>query len=131
MKVLVVDDELHITTLLKLTLEMNGYEVVIANDGVEALERVESDHPDLILLDIKMPRLNGWQVCEKLKSDELTRSIPIIMVTAFAQNEARQRSLELGADDFVSKPFESTLLLESIQKVLNKSSDGSSPAPSA
>ena len=126
MKVLVVDDELHITALLKFTLEMNGYEVVIANDGMEAMEKVESVRPDLILLDIKMPRLNGWQVCEKLKSNELTKNIPIIMVTAFAQKEAQQRSMELGADEYISKPFEGSFLLETVKKVSDKNSDRSS-----
>jgi DNA-binding response OmpR family regulator len=119
MKVLVADDEVHIVMLLKITLEMNGYEVILARDGLEALEKVTSDSPDLILLDIKMPKLNGWQVCEKLKSNEQTRKIPIIMVTAFAQSEARQRSLDLGADDYITKPFESSFLLESIKKVID------------
>ncbi len=121
MRILVVDDEIHIRTLLKITLEMTGYEVDVAADGQEALERVEAQIPDLLLLDIKMPRLNGWQVCEKLKSDDKTKNIPIIMVTAFGQKEARQRSMDLGANEFISKPFETPALLETIKILLEKS----------
>ncbi|OGR96961.1 MAG: hypothetical protein A2902_05530 [Elusimicrobia bacterium RIFCSPLOWO2_01_FULL_64_13] len=123
-KILVVDDEIHITTLLKITLELNGYSVAVARDGMEALEKVPTESPDLILLDIKMPRMNGWQVCEKLKSDESTKNIPVIMVTAFSQKEARERSIALGASDFIGKPFESPVLLDRIKKVLE---DPSSP----
>lgn len=119
-KILVVDDEIHITTLLKINLEICGFVVDVARDGVEALERVDANPPNLILLDIKMPRLNGWQVCEKLKADDKTSEIPIIMVTAFGQNEARQRSFDLGADEFMAKPFESSDLLEVINAVIRK-----------
>ena len=124
MKILVADDEIHITTLLKITLEMHGYTVAVANDGAEALEKVEADLPDLVLLDIKMPQMNGWQVCEKLKSDERTKNIPVIMVSAFAQKEAKQRSFDLGASEFIAKPFESAFLLEIIQKVMKSCADG-------
>ena len=118
MRILVADDETHIRTLLKISLEMEGYEVDAAADGQEALEKIEAQLPDLILLDIKMPVLNGWQVCERLKAGERTRNIPVVMVTAFGQKEARQRSLDLGADDFIAKPFETPALLEVIKKVL-------------
>lgn len=120
MKILVVDDEIHIRTLLKITLEMVGYEVDIAADGQEALERIEAQIPDLILLDIKMPNLNGWQVCERVKTDEKTKHVPIIMVTAFGQKEARQRSFDLGADEFIPKPFETQALLETVKKLLDR-----------
>ena len=119
MRILVADDEIHIRTLLKITLEMSGYEVDVAADGQEALEKIDAQPPDLILLDIKMPRLNGWQVCERVKSDESTKRIPIIMITAFGQKEARQRSMELGADEFIAKPFETPSLLELVKKLLN------------
>ncbi len=121
MRILIADDEIHIRTLLKITLEMEGYEVAMAADGQEALDRIDDQVPDLILLDIKMPNMNGWQVCEKLKSDEKTRNIPIIMVTAFGQKEARQRSLDLGADEFFPKPFETPALLEVVKKLINRS----------
>lgn len=120
MRILVADDEIHIRTLLKITLEMVGYEVDVAQDGQEALEMIEAHPYDLLLLDIKMPKLNGWQVCERIKIDEKTKHIPIIMVTAFGQREARQRSLELGADEFIAKPFETPMLLDCVQKLINK-----------
>ena len=120
MKILVADDEIHIRTLLKITLEMVGYEVEVAADGQEAIDKLEEGSYDLLLLDIKMPRLNGWQVCEKVKSDEKMKHIPVIMVTAFGQREARQRSFDLGADEFIAKPFETTSLLETVQKLLNR-----------
>lgn len=120
MKILVVDDEIHIRTLLKITLEMVGYEVDMAADGQEALEIIGVQIPDLILLDIKMPILNGWQVCERVKTDEKTKHVPIIMVTAFGHKEARQRSLDLGADEFIPKPFETPVILETIKKLLDR-----------
>ena len=124
MKILIAEDEIHIITLLEFTLEMAGYQVCTAQNGLEVLEKVHSERPDLILLDIKMPELNGWQICEKLKSEEKTNKIPIIIVTAFAQKEAKDRSLELGADDFISKPFDGKALLECIQKVMRKRDEG-------
>jgi len=125
--ILVVDDETHIRTLLKITLEIESYQVTLANDGQEALDKISAQIPDLILLDIKMPNLNGWQVLEKIKSDEKTRNIPVIMVTAFGQKEARQRSFDLGVDEFISKPFETKTLLESIRKILDRPNPCTSP----
>ena len=75
-KILVVDDEEHIVMILKDSLEFSGFQVITAYDGVEALERVEKDQPDLIVLDIGMPKLDGWEVCRRLKSDEKTRTFP-------------------------------------------------------
>jgi len=120
MKILIGEDEVHIITLLKFTLEIAGYEVRVAQNGLEVIEQVRLDRPDLILLDVKMPEMNGWQVCEKLKSDEKTKSIPIIIVTAFVQKEAQDRSLELGADDFITKPFDSKALLVCVDRVLQR-----------
>ena len=128
MRILVADDEIHIRTLLKITLEMSGYEVEVAADGQEAMEKIAAHRPDLILLDIKMPRLNGWQVCERVKTDETTKKIPIIMITAFGQKEARQRSMDLGADEFIAKPFETPNLLELVQKLLG---NGQIPPPAS
>ena len=119
-QVLVVDDELHITTLLCAALKVNGYEVCTACDGVEALELIDLKHPDLILLDIQMPRMDGWQVCEKLKGQEATKDIPLIIVTAYGQKENREKSLKLGADDFITKPFEISHLIERVKKFLQK-----------
>jgi len=119
-KILVVEDEPHISSLLKATLEMIGYEVSVAQDGVEGLEKVSLEHPDLILLDVKMPRMNGWEVCEKLKSDTETKKIPFIIVTAYSNKESRQKSMDFGADDFLPKPFESQILIASVEKALKR-----------
>ena len=102
-RVLVVDDEQNIVDILQFNLEREGYEVVTASDGLEGLDKARSCDPDLILLDVMMPEMDGFQVCEKLRSeDKLT---PIIMLTAREEEADRVMGLELGADDYVSKPF--------------------------
>ena len=119
MKILVADDEIHITTLLKITLEMHGYTVMVANDGAEALEKVEADLPDLVLLDIKMPQMNGWQVCEKLKSDERTKNIPVLILTNFGQKEKIDQCLNLGAEDYLIKAhFVPSEVIDRIKKII-------------
>jgi two-component system alkaline phosphatase synthesis response regulator PhoP len=121
-KILVVDDEEHIVMILKDSLEFSGFQVVTAYDGLEALERVEKDKPDLIVLDIGMPKLDGWEVCKRLKSDEKTKSIPIIILTAYAQTSDQRKGAQLGADRFISKPCDLTYLVEEINSLLaNKS----------
>ncbi len=117
-KILVVDDEEHIVMILKDSLEFSGFQVVTAYNGVEALERVESDHPDLIVLDIGMPKLDGWEVCRRLKSEEKTKNIPIIILTAYAQASDQRKGAQLGADRFVTKPCDLTYLVEEINTLL-------------
>ena len=102
-RVLVVDDEQNIVDILRFNLEKEGFEVITAADGLEGLAKARSCDPDLILLDVMMPEMDGFQVCEKLRSeDKLT---PIIMLTAREEEADRVMGLELGADDYVSKPF--------------------------
>ncbi len=117
-KILVVDDEEHIVMILKDSLEFSGFQVVTAYNGLEALERVEQDQPDLVVLDIGMPKLDGWEVCRRLKSDEKTRHLPIIILTAFAQTSDQRKGAELGADRFVTKPCDLTFLVEEINSLL-------------
>ena len=100
-KILVVDDELHITMLLSATLGVTGYEVVAAHDGVEALEKVNAERPDLIILDIKMPNLNGWEVCRQLKKGAQTKKIPIIIITYRGREKDRYSSVILGKEKSV------------------------------
>lgn len=119
-KILVVDDEEHIVMILKDSLEFSGFQVVTAYNGLEALERVEQDHPDLIVLDIGMPKLDGWEVCRRLKADEKTRTIPVIILTAYAQASDQRKGAELGADRFVTKPCDLTYLVEEINTLLAK-----------
>ena len=102
-RVLVVDDEPNIVDILRFNLEREGYEVITAEDGVQGLEMARSSDPDLILLDVMMPEMDGFEVCRELRrEDKLT---PIIMLTAREEEADRVMGLELGADDYVSKPF--------------------------
>jgi putative two-component system response regulator len=109
-KVLIVDDEEKNLRLLEALLAPLSLDIILARDGKEALEKARSGHPDLILLDIQMPKLNGLEVVKILKNDKKTSIIPIVMVTAFNEVEDRVKALEAGADDFLSKPVEKTEL---------------------
>ncbi|WP_261934058.1 response regulator transcription factor [Staphylococcus aureus] len=102
-KVLVVDDEHSIVTLLKYNLETAGYEVVVAFDGDEALEKVESEQPDLIILDVMLPKKDGIDVCKTVRTNK--NLVPILMLTAKNDEFDRVLGLELGADDYMTKPF--------------------------
>ena len=103
-KVLVVDDELRMRDLLSDFLPREGYNVLLASDGDEAIELAKKVDPQVILLDISMPKINGLEVCKRLKTEEKTRFIPIIMMTGFAYE--KMEAVEAGADDFLSKPFD-------------------------
>lgn len=102
-KIMVVDDDKNICELLRLYLEKEGYQVVIANDGKEAVELNEKEDPELILLDIMLPQLDGWQVCREIRKKS---QVPIIMLTAKGEVFDKVLGLELGADDYIVKPFE-------------------------
>ena len=117
-KILVVDDEEHIVMILKDSLEFSGFHVVTAFNGEEALEMVAKDHPDLIVLDIGMPKLDGWEVCRRLKGNDATKQIPIIILTAYAQMSDKKKGAALGAERFVSKPCDLTYLVEEINALL-------------
>ncbi len=116
--ILVVDDSHLSAQLVQIYLERAGYQVVLAHDGEEALARVESTPPDLIILDVMMPHLDGFTVCQQLKSDSRTWFIPIILLTALTQSRDRVRGIEAGADDFVSKPFNREELLARVRSLL-------------
>ena len=119
-KILVVDNEVHIVMILKDSLEFSGFQVVTALDGEEALERVAQDSPDLLVLDIGMPKMDGWEVCHRLKSDAKTRDIPIIILTAYAQTSDQKKGAQLCADRFITKPCDLTYLVEEINTLLSK-----------
>lgn len=119
-KILVVDDEKEIVNILCTSLEMQGYETLSAFDGQEGLDMARNEKPDLILLDIVMPRLNGYQVCRELKKDEATKSIPILMLTAKTQESDQFWGKETGADEYITKPFDTLNLLELIRQFLEK-----------
>jgi CheY-like chemotaxis protein len=117
-KILVVDDEAHIVMILKDSLEFSGFQVITAYNGEEALESVAKDNPDLIVLDIGMPKMDGWEVCRRLKSNEGTKRIPIIILTAYAQMSDQKKGAALGAERFISKPCDLTFLVEEINALL-------------
>ena len=119
-KILIVDDELDTLLPLKRALEMEDFNVVEAQDGVEALEKVRSEIPDLVLLDLMLPKLNGFEVCLRLKQDEATSSIPIIMLTAKGETSDKIEGIEIGADDYVTKPFNLDELKARIKAVLRR-----------
>ncbi|MDE5995440.1 MAG: response regulator transcription factor [Eubacterium sp.] len=117
-KILVVDDDLHICELLKLYLENENYTVYVANDGQAAVETFAAKSPDLVLLDIMLPKMDGWQVCREIRK---TSSAPIIMLSAKGETFDKVLGLELGADDYVTKPFEAKEVMARIKAVLRRS----------
>lgn len=116
--VLIVDDNAQNVELLQAFLESLPVKIVTASDGVEALEKIQENPPDLILLDIMMPRMSGFQVCRKLKSDPKTRDIQILMVTALNELGDIEQAAECGTDDFVSKPVNKFELLTRVKSLL-------------
>ncbi|TVQ30594.1 MAG: response regulator [Phycisphaeraceae bacterium] len=116
--ILVVDDNEQNLELLQAYLEEIGAEIRPARDGIEAISAVEADQPDLILLDVMMPRMSGFQVCSKLKSDPATRDIPIVMVTALNEVGDIERAVECGADDFLTKPVHKLELVTRVKSLL-------------
>lgn len=116
-KVLVADDDSNIAELLRLYLEKEGYTVSIAGDGEQALARFNAENPDLVLLDIMMPKLDGWQVCREIRKKS---NCPIIMITAKSETFDKVLGLELGADDYVVKPFDAKEIVARIKAVLRR-----------
>ena len=116
--VLVVDDDPVIQKLLQVNFELEGYKVITASDGVEGLARAQADHPDAIILDIMMPRMNGLEVARALKADPSTDAIPVLLLSAKAQASDVAIGMEIGADDYITKPFDPAELLERVGDLL-------------
>ena len=116
--VLIVEDDRNIADLLRLYLENEGYEVVIANDGLKGVELFKSSQPSLVLLDVMLPGMDGWGVCRAIRSESKT---PIIMLTAKSETEDKVSGLKQGADDYITKPFEMKEVLARIEAVLRRS----------
>lgn len=119
-KILVVDDEKEIVNTLKIALESDNYNVVEAYSGDGAIRKAHSEAPDLILLDIMLPDMTGYEICIKIRKDPLTRSIPVIMLTGMGET-GRIPGMELGADDYITKPFDLNILKTKIRKALRNS----------
>lgn len=124
-KILIVDDEENIVELLKFNLQNAGYKVFTARDGVEALTIATNEIPNLVLLDLMLPGIDGLEVCKKLKGDNITSSISIIMLTAKSEELDKILGLELGADDYITKPFSIRELLARVKAVLRRSNNES------
>ena len=120
-KILIVDDDPDIRDVLQLTLTSEGYDVLQAGDGEEALAQVQRGLPDLVILDYMMPRLDGGQVCQRLKKDLLLRHLPVIILSARGESPDKVRGLDAGADDYIVEPFEPEELLARVRMVLRRS----------
>jgi len=119
-KILVVDDEIRVLTVIQKRLESSGYEVITAMDGNEALLKARGENPDLIILDLILPKLNGYQVCSILKRDSFYKQIPILMLTARTQEKDVDEGMRVGADAYMTKPFKNEILLGQIEQLLTK-----------
>lgn len=118
-RILAVDDEQSIRKLVSVTLEGRGYEVDTAADGQEALEKATATKPDLVVLDIMMPKMDGWEVARRLRDDEQTKGIPIIFLSAAGQFESQLHGLESGSADYLTKPFTPSELADLVTATLN------------
>ncbi|MYL24406.1 response regulator [Halomonas alkaliantarctica] len=118
--VLVVDDEPNIVLSLEFLMEQAGFEVTTAEDGEQALASVKSAQPDLILLDISLPGISGFDVLEQLRAQPETERLPIIMLTAHGREVEREKGMALGADDYITKPFSTQTLVEKVKGLLNE-----------
>ncbi|WP_345438097.1 response regulator transcription factor [Actinoallomurus vinaceus] len=123
-RVLVVDDDEVIRQLIAVNLQLEGFEVVTAVDGQDCLDRVRDIAPDVITLDVMMPRLDGWVTAIKLRDDPLTRGIKVVMITARAQEHDIRRGHEIGVDAYVTKPFDPALLIRTVRELA-----GAGPVP--
>ncbi|WP_234121078.1 response regulator transcription factor [Clostridium hydrogenum] len=119
-KILVVDDEEHIIQLIKFNLEKNGYKVISAIDGIEGLKIAKSERPQLVLLDLMLPGLDGYDVCREIRKDNNISNMPVIMITAKGEELDKILGLELGADDYITKPFSVRELMARVKAVLRR-----------
>ncbi len=116
--ILVAEDQEHIRSLITYKLKNSGYTVVTAVDGLEAIKKAEETNPDLILLDVMMPLLTGFEVLARLKQHEKLKTVPVLMVTAQSQEDEVIKGLELGADDYITKPFSPNELVARVKTIL-------------
>lgn len=120
-KILVIDDQPSITKLVSVKLTKEGFKVIEALDGEEGLNKAKEERPDLIILDVMMPRMDGWEVREKLREDRHCQNIPVIMLTAMGHFEEQLKGLEGGIEDYLTKPFSPAALAGLVKEVLDES----------
>jgi len=123
-KILAVDDEKHIVRLVQVNLERAGYAVVTASDGKEALEKVQAENPDLVVLDVMMPYMDGFEVLQNLRRNPATRDIPVIMLTAKAQDADVFKGWQSGVDCYLTKPFNPMELLSFVKRIFDSMDGG-------
>lgn len=119
-RILLVDDEKDLVETVQFRLEANGYEVISAGDGQEGFNKARSEKPDLIILDLMLPKMDGYKVCGLLKKDTRYATIPVILFTARAQSEDLKMGEEVGADAYITKPFEPQMLLGKVKELLKE-----------
>ncbi|MBI3312851.1 MAG: response regulator [Candidatus Omnitrophica bacterium] len=117
-KILVVDDEPLILRVVSSRLKVNGYNVITASDGQEAFDKARSENPDLIVLDVMLPKMDGYKVCRLLKQEDKYRHIPIMMFSARVQTEDQEKGLEAGANAYMTKPFDPVKFLAKLEELL-------------
>jgi two-component system alkaline phosphatase synthesis response regulator PhoP len=120
-KILIIDDEPHIRVLLEQTLEDfedEGVEIFTAKDGQEGLAMIQEEHPDLVFLDVMMPKMNGFDVCNTVKNELQLKDVYVVMLTAKGQEFDKQKGLEVGADTYMTKPFDPDAIIEKAQEIL-------------
>lgn len=118
-RILVVDDEVNITQILQFSIGADGFEVLTAQNGEEAIEKARREQPDLIILDIMMPKIDGYEACRILKANPLTRHIPVVLLTAKGREIDKRLGYEVGATDYIVKPFSPNKLIERIHRLLS------------
>jgi DNA-binding response OmpR family regulator len=119
-RVLVAEDERDVAELIRYTLAREGFDVILASNGADALRLVRENLPDLVLLDLMLPQVNGWELCRRLKQDPATRALPVIIVTARAEEGDKVLGFEVGADDYVTKPFSTRELVARVRAVVRR-----------
>jgi len=119
-KILIVDDEVQLVEMIKMRLDASGYQVIFAHDGQEGLDKAKKEKPDLMILDLMLPKIDGYKVCRMLKFDEKYKQIPIILFSARAQEEDKKMGQEVGADAYITKPFDPQALLGKIKELLRE-----------
>ena len=118
-RILVVEDDRTSQRLTEYTLKQAGYEISIASDGIDGLKRAREDHPDLVLLDIMLPGMDGYEVCHRLRQDPETATLPILMISAKAHQEDKDTGIKVGADVYLTKPVEPSEILAKVESLLS------------
>src|SRR5437016_9928677 len=126
-RILIIEDERGLTEVLSYNLQREGYDVVVAHDGQEGLRKAQMQLPDLVLLDLMLPAMDGLEVCRELRGGERTRAVPILMLTAKAEETDQVVGFTMGADDYVTKPFHTKVLLQRVKALQRRAENRSEP----